>query len=400
MSNWQKVAGSRDGGQSPQPPEAIHGLTKENLSRTLPISLSGDPKMVALAESISELLAQRREEIRRLAIYPSVDKLDESLLDILARDFKVDWWDYDYSLDEKRRTLSTSWQVHKTLGTKAAVETAIRAIYPRSNVREWFEYEGGKPYHFRLEIDITNDKKNSEKQKRVLWRLNYYKNLRSHIDGIFYYIYFDPAILENRQRFSFVAMKLFMEMDEILNLSSRLWEFKILAHKQNQLSCCAGWFLHFCAATRDQYISRLNRVTARMHGPNNLGIIEYLLDGRRRLDGSWPLGHGFLPGLSFRRMVVNWRYKNPHALGLRSASVARYRVRSPTGWAARSRFTIKGVNHSRQSMTQHSSKAATYVEEGGSLRAYVTADTMWRLDGTYRLDGTKKLNASIERSEL
>ena len=125
MSNWQKVAGSRDGGQSPQPPEAIYGLTKENLSRTLPISLSGDPKMVALAESISELLAQRREEIRRLAIYPNVDKLDESLLDILARDFKVDWWDYDYSLDEKRRTLSTSWQVHKTLGTKAAVETAI-----------------------------------------------------------------------------------------------------------------------------------------------------------------------------------------------------------------------------------------------------------------------------------
>ena len=64
MSNWQKVAGSRDGGQSLQPPEAIHGLTKENLSRTLPISLSGDPKMVALAESISELLAQRREETR------------------------------------------------------------------------------------------------------------------------------------------------------------------------------------------------------------------------------------------------------------------------------------------------------------------------------------------------
>ena len=40
------------------------------------------------------------------------------------------------------------------------------------------------------------------------------------------------------------------------------------------------------------------------------------------------------------------------------------------------------------------------MEQAASLRAYVTCDTMWRLDGTYRLDGTKKLNASIERSEL
>ena len=392
MSNWQKVAGSRDGGQSPQPPEAIHGLTKENLSRTLPISLSGDPKMVALAESISEFLAQRREEIRRLAIYPSVDKLDESLLDILARDFKVDWWDYDYSLDEKRRTLSTSWQVHKTLGTKAAVETAIRAIYPRSNVREWFEYEGGKPYHFRLEIDITNDKKNSEKQKRVLWRLNYYKNLRSHIDGIFYYIYFDPAILENRQRFWFVSMKLGMGTCGVLALNGSLHKLKTWAHKSNVFSLSSRWRLYWRIGSRELCGARLYRIIAHMRGPNNLGIIEYLLDGRRRLDGSWPLGHGFLPGLSFRRMVVNWRYKNPHALGLRSASAARYRVRSPTRWAARSRFTIKGVNHSRQSMAQHSSKAAAYVEQAASLRAW--------LDGTYRLDGTKKLNASIERSEL
>ena len=83
-----------------------HGLTKENLVRSLPVSLSSDPKMLALAESISELLAQRREEIARLAIYPHVDRLDEALLDILAQDFKVDWWDNNYSLEEKRRTVA------------------------------------------------------------------------------------------------------------------------------------------------------------------------------------------------------------------------------------------------------------------------------------------------------
>lgn len=169
-----------------------HGLTKENLLRTLPISLSGDPKMVALAEAIAGVLAQRREEIARLAVYPNVSQLDEGLLDILARDFKVDWWDSDYSLDEKRRTMATSWQVHKTLGTKAAVETALRAIYPQTQVIEWFEY-GARPYHFKLHINITDDEMDSAKQKRVLARLEYYKNLRSHLDGITYFLQAAPA---------------------------------------------------------------------------------------------------------------------------------------------------------------------------------------------------------------
>lgn len=77
-------------------------------------------------------------------------------------DFKVDWWDGDYSLEEKRRTLKDSWRVHRMLGTKAAVETAISAIYPNSAVKEWFEY-GGRPYYFKLEINATGSRAIGEK---------------------------------------------------------------------------------------------------------------------------------------------------------------------------------------------------------------------------------------------
>ena len=122
-----------------------HGFTKENLLRSLPPGLANDPRMVALAEAIAGLLVQQKEETGRLSIYPQIGKLDEALLDILAHDFKVDWWDSDYTLTEKRRTLQTSWQVHKTLGTKAAVQKAITAIFPNTTIEEWFEY-GGQPY--------------------------------------------------------------------------------------------------------------------------------------------------------------------------------------------------------------------------------------------------------------
>lgn len=176
-------------------PGPSHGLTRENLVATLPVALQKDPSAVALAEAMAELLARRPDEIEQLRIYPVIDRLNEQLLDILAYDFKVDWWDADYSLEEKRQTLKDSWRVHKLLGTKAAVETAIRDIYPNTNVQEWFEYEGGKPYHFKLYIDLTDTFGDETRPWRVLERVNFYKSLRSHMDEIVFTMTTKPATL-------------------------------------------------------------------------------------------------------------------------------------------------------------------------------------------------------------
>lgn len=162
-----------------------HDLTRENLVGTLPPALRKDPSAVALAEAMADLLARRLDEIEQLRIYPVIDRLDEQLLDILAYDFKVDWWDSEYSLEEKRRVFKDSWYVHQHMGTKAAVETAIRAIYPLTTVEEWFEY-GGEPYHFKIHIDISKESGDKSKPLRVLDLVNFYKSLRSHMDVIEY----------------------------------------------------------------------------------------------------------------------------------------------------------------------------------------------------------------------
>ena len=166
-------------------PDPVHGLTAENLLAVFPVALQRDQPSAALADVTARLLARRPEEIERLRIYPAIDRLDEGLLDILAYDFKVDWWDANYSLEEKRRTLKDSWRVHKLLGTKAAVEMAISAIYPQTTVQEWFEY-GGRPYHFKLQLDLTGTFWTEERPRRILERVNFYKSLRSHVDGLEY----------------------------------------------------------------------------------------------------------------------------------------------------------------------------------------------------------------------
>ena len=73
-----------------------YGITVDNLLRTLPDVLKNDESMFAIATGIAEVLTLRLAEIDRIRIYTRIDELPEDLLDILAYDFKVDWWDVNY----------------------------------------------------------------------------------------------------------------------------------------------------------------------------------------------------------------------------------------------------------------------------------------------------------------
>lgn len=161
-----------------------NGITADNLLRTLPSVLQNDTSMQALASSISSVLAARPVEIDLLRVYTQIDSLPEELLDILAYDFKIDWYDPTYmTLEEKRKTVKNSWRVHRTLGTKGAVESALSAIYENSEVVEWFDYDGD-PFHFKIQIDANYEDIDQEKYARVISLVSFYKNLRSVLDEV------------------------------------------------------------------------------------------------------------------------------------------------------------------------------------------------------------------------
>jgi len=119
-----------------------HLISPESIFSVLPEVLKGTRVGRNIGTVASNALHQRWEEIRTLAIYSRIDELDEGLLDILAKDFKVDWWDPSAPLEKKRQTMKNCWHVHRTLGTKAAVEAVLADGYPELHVEEWFEYDG------------------------------------------------------------------------------------------------------------------------------------------------------------------------------------------------------------------------------------------------------------------
>ena len=149
-----------------------------DFTNSLPPALKNDPDMMALAQTISAQLQATAAEIRKNIIYARIDELDEATLDVLAYDLHVDWYDYSYPIEVKRRTIRDSIQVHRRLGTKYAVEKALGAVYPGTKVEEWFEY-GGDPYKFRVVIGATEAGITADRQAAVLDRIRFYKNLRS-----------------------------------------------------------------------------------------------------------------------------------------------------------------------------------------------------------------------------
>jgi len=155
-----------------------------NFADYLPETLKRDPKMKALAAAATEQMLGVSAEIGNVLIYSRIDELPEYLVDILAFDMHVDWYDYSYPLAVKRDILKNSVKVHKKLGTKYAVETALRNVYKGAGVSEWFEY-GGRPYYFKINIDISGEKLPESAYLDILGKVKFYKNLRSHCDGIY-----------------------------------------------------------------------------------------------------------------------------------------------------------------------------------------------------------------------
>lgn len=139
-----------------------------------------------LAEVVANELISLYNDNDLLRIYTRIDELDEALLDVLAYDFKIDWWDENLTLSEKRRTVRNHFAVHRSLGTVGAVERAVSAIY-ETKVSEWFDY-GGAPYHYKLVADTAGEIPDNSKFSAILEKRKYYENLRSVLDAVTFVI--------------------------------------------------------------------------------------------------------------------------------------------------------------------------------------------------------------------
>lgn len=149
------------------------------LLAAFPYSLSRDSDKEKLAEAVSSELVKTIAKTDCVEIFPRVDELPEQVLDILAYDLKIDWYEIDAPIWNKRQAIKECILVHRYKGTKYAVETALHSIFSSAEVKEWFEYDG-EPFHFTVNVYGTT----VTGLKKLYQKIQHAKNLRSVMDTV------------------------------------------------------------------------------------------------------------------------------------------------------------------------------------------------------------------------
>lgn len=151
------------------------------LDQTIPPALTRDPRTIALGEVLAKQLQKTALLIRDNAgIFYRIDELGELMLDILASDLHVDWYDYGADIDEKRKLIKNSVAIHRMAGTPAGLRLAIESTHNEIELEEWFDY-GGDPFYFRVGINIIDPEKEIN-QGRLLNIVRTYKPVRAHLE--------------------------------------------------------------------------------------------------------------------------------------------------------------------------------------------------------------------------
>ena len=127
---------------------------KSALLAAFPYSVMRDKNKGKLADVTAEELVKAVMLTDLVSVFPEIDKLPEAVLDILAADLMISWYQPDAPVENKRSQIKSSFKLHRQSGTKEALITALSDVFPGTEIKEWFEY-GGEPFHFALILDVT-----------------------------------------------------------------------------------------------------------------------------------------------------------------------------------------------------------------------------------------------------
>ena len=156
-------------------------IYEASLLDLLPANLKQDPDMIAAAKSLDTDFLMVVNEVKQCILLPRIDALSEDILDMLAWQMHVDFYDATLNTEVKRSLIKNAYRIHKFKGTPAAVEELISTVFDSGEVVEWFNY-GGEPYKFR--VITANEAVTVDKAEQFVRALNSVKNMRSWLDKV------------------------------------------------------------------------------------------------------------------------------------------------------------------------------------------------------------------------
>lgn len=151
------------------------------LTDLLPSNMRNDPKINSIGSAFDAMNSIVVENISKVFVLANIQGLDSDVLDLMATEMHVDYYNQALPLETKRNLVAQSGAIHRIKGTKAAIEKVIKIVFGSAQVQEWFEYGGTKGTFRVLVNEFPNYDSQTDEIKRAIQST---QRLSQHLDQV------------------------------------------------------------------------------------------------------------------------------------------------------------------------------------------------------------------------
>lgn len=159
----------------------------------IPEALRKEPEIQAASFALHETAKMLLDKVDRSMVYAGIDILPEEIVDLLAEEFRAQYYDGSMNLQKKREAVKKAMQWYKKAGTLSAVDELVEFMYGEHKVHEWFQYDG-QPYTFRVEIMGLNVQITEKGMENFRSALQKVKNTRSLLEMLIFHRRIDQQV--------------------------------------------------------------------------------------------------------------------------------------------------------------------------------------------------------------
>lgn len=162
----------------------MNKLNDVSVNCLLPPSIKDDENVKALASAMTTELLAIASELDLIRILANIDTLPVEVLDLLAWQYHVDFYDVTYDRAKKKALLYQAIAWHRRKGTVSVVKEIVTAVHSNAQIIENWDY-GGEPYHFKVIVDGAQIE-DAATLNTLTRAIESVKNVRSWLDNIEY----------------------------------------------------------------------------------------------------------------------------------------------------------------------------------------------------------------------
>ncbi len=136
---------------------------------------------VCLSYAVYMAMQDIKKYTERLFLSGNIENLPEEILDYLAIEKNLPYYDSDFPIEKKRELLSNGYKWNMMAGTVGGIESLIQILFGTGKIQEWFDFSDGERIPGQFDININSENVTEESYEKFSRILRNAKNVSRHL---------------------------------------------------------------------------------------------------------------------------------------------------------------------------------------------------------------------------